>query len=316
MTLPFNLEIIKQIAEFREGQPVLTSIAKFFTFLGDAEGFILIASLLYWCINKKKAYKITMVAVGALILTDFIKEIIQNPRPFISTGEQGIYWGIDPDSVVGYSTPSGHALIPAAFWIYLSLKYPKTWVKLLSFTMILLIGISRPFLGVHYLEDTLLGWTIGILFAHFIFRYEFKIIQFTEQFDWQQKIILTLLLSLFIWVIPGLLTNFSLNTTEFATAAGMLNGIIIGRMIETRLIKFDSKATNVMNGVLRYLIGIILIFIVLFGLRAAFGMITDELNFLSFLLRYIRYTLVALTGFALVPYLFTKIKLAVQSSDV
>lgn len=71
---------------------------------------------------------------------------------------------------VGYSFPSGHSMVSMAFYgflIYLIYnniknKYIK-WILISSLSiLIILIGISRIYLGVHYTSDVLAGFLLSI----------------------------------------------------------------------------------------------------------------------------------------------------------
>lgn len=71
---------------------------------------------------------------------------------------------------VGYSFPSGHSMVSMAFYgflIYLIYnniknKYIK-WILICSLSiLIILIGISRIYLGVHYTSDVLAGFLLSI----------------------------------------------------------------------------------------------------------------------------------------------------------
>jgi membrane-associated phospholipid phosphatase len=61
-----------------------------------------------------------------------------------------------------FSTPSGHATAAAAFYTYLYGKVCSRAVRIVAVAAILIIGISRPYLGVHYFEDVFLGWALGV----------------------------------------------------------------------------------------------------------------------------------------------------------
>ena len=104
-----------------------------------------------------------------MLLNQALKFIIQRPRPteFRIINESG------------YSFPSGHSMVSAAFYgflIYLIYKNVKNkylkWslITLLSL-VILTIGISRIYLGVHYTSDVIAGFLISIsyliIFIHF-----------------------------------------------------------------------------------------------------------------------------------------------------
>ena len=82
----------------------------------------------------------------------FLKMILE-PRPYWLTDK--IKAGAFHDS---FRLPSGHSQIPQLFGA--GPRTTKPSQPVLS-VMILLIGLSRIFLGVHFISDVLLGWTIG-----------------------------------------------------------------------------------------------------------------------------------------------------------
>ena len=70
----------------------------------------------------------------------------------------------------GYSFPSGHAMMSVLLYgmtAYILVNITKNWkwrasLEIGAFTLILLIGLSRMALGVHYLTDVLGGWFAGL----------------------------------------------------------------------------------------------------------------------------------------------------------
>lgn len=139
----------------------VTPIAKFITNFGEAICLIVIAILLLLVIkNKKIGISICSNLVIVTGLNVLLKNILHRPRPTE-------YRLIDES---GYSFPSGHSMISMAFYgfiIYLIYKYVKNkylkWslITILS-TLIVVIGISRIYLGVHYTSDVLAGFFIAI----------------------------------------------------------------------------------------------------------------------------------------------------------
>ena len=96
-------------------------------------------------------------------LTNFsIKQIFQRPRP--------INTRIIDES--GYSFPSGHSMVSMAFYGYLIYlihkniknKYVKVALTLLLSILIISIGISRIYLGVHYTSDVIAGFLVAIAY--------------------------------------------------------------------------------------------------------------------------------------------------------
>ena len=138
-----------------------TPIAKFITNLGGAIFLIGFAIVLFIAIkNKKIGITIFSNLVIITILNQLLKRILQRPRPeeFRIINESG------------YSFPSGHSMISMAFYgylIYLICKYAKSkqlkWTSIILLSVLILaIGISRIYLGVHYTSDVLAGFMISI----------------------------------------------------------------------------------------------------------------------------------------------------------
>ncbi|CDE90377.1 pAP2 family protein [Clostridium sp. CAG:389] len=138
-----------------------TPIAKFITNFGGAIFLIGIAVILFIVIKNKKIGISIITNLGIItILNQLLKRILQIPRPeeFRIINESG------------YSFPSGHSMISMAFYgylIYLIYKYVKNkYLKWFLITilgiLIVNIGISRIYLGVHYTSDVLAGFLISI----------------------------------------------------------------------------------------------------------------------------------------------------------
>lgn len=153
---------------------ILTIIFKIITNLGGAYCLIIIAILCAIFIkNKKIAFAIPINLILSTMLNLALKNIVERPRPV----------GYRLIDETGYSFPSGHSMISAAFYgliIYFIWKNVKnTKLKYISCillaVLILLIGISRIYLGVHYASDVLGGFTISIAYL-IIFTSIFKTI--------------------------------------------------------------------------------------------------------------------------------------------
>ena len=139
----------------------ITPVMKLITFFGGATCLIGLTLVLFITIkNKKIGLLIGINLVTITILNQIFKFILQRPRPT----ENRII------NENGYSFPSGHSMISMAFYgflIYLIYKYVKNKkIKYISITLIsvliIFIGISRIYLGVHYTSDVLAGFLFSI----------------------------------------------------------------------------------------------------------------------------------------------------------
>lgn len=149
------------IIHFVQGaeSPALTSIMKTFTTIGSTSMVVLLAvltlGLLLW--KKHRAQAVLFVAVlgGTGILNQVLKFIFKRERPDFNRL-------ID---IGGYSFPSGHTMI--AFSLYTILAYlmwrnlRSTWyrvaITILAVIMIVMIAVSRIYLGVHFPSDIVGG---------------------------------------------------------------------------------------------------------------------------------------------------------------
>lgn len=164
----YDTRIGSTILSYRS--PALTQYFSFITNFGHfwsyALAIVLCALLFYWKFKSWK-YLLQLVVVVLLALSsDYIlKNIIDRTRP-------------DIEHLVGISTssyPSGHAMVSMAFYgflIYLlyTVKITKT-IKMILIALcaflILNIGISRIYLGVHFPSDIAGGWIAGFFWIIF-----------------------------------------------------------------------------------------------------------------------------------------------------
>ena len=140
----------------------MTNVMKGITFLGSVKFIIIINVLVFIYSMVKKKYNLLLITISSItspIVNNILKVIFKRPRPII----------INMIEERSYSFPSGHSMISILFYgsiIYLLNKYKIKHCKLISIILsmlILLIGISRIYLGVHYPSDVLGGYlTAGI----------------------------------------------------------------------------------------------------------------------------------------------------------
>ncbi|MDO8561244.1 MAG: phosphatase PAP2 family protein [bacterium] len=147
------------------------SIVQFFiwlTELGDAYtiiGFTLIAAIiLAYAKRWSLAAGLFTSAFGSLLLSYIIKHVVARPRP-----PAPLYAYVESTQ---YAFPSTHATLSVAFYAFLVWliykKLPIAWrfpLIGLATVLIITIGFSRLYLGVHYPSDVLVGYLLGGIFV-------------------------------------------------------------------------------------------------------------------------------------------------------
>ena len=141
----------------------LTMFWKLITHSGDRDTVILlgIVLLLVKSLRKKYGVKFAIAALSSTAIYQGMKYIFQRPRPDIALR-------LIEES--GYSFPSGHSmncLVSYGILAYLILKYCENarLAKIFSVGLgliIILIGLSRVYVGVHFPTDVIGGWSLGI----------------------------------------------------------------------------------------------------------------------------------------------------------
>lgn len=150
--------------------PFLTEYFTFVTDLGDAQGYIIIialSTLLSVFVFKKWKYFLQIVFVMAIssLSNLVLKRFINRARPDL---EHLV-------TVESLSYPSGHAMAAMAFYGFVAylfykfkirkaIKYPVIFIL---GALILSIGVSRIYLGVHYPSDIIGGFTAGAIWVIF-----------------------------------------------------------------------------------------------------------------------------------------------------
>ncbi len=134
--------------------PALTQFAVGFSWLGYTTFIIFFVALGYWTWNKALFYRLLiLVAINAL-LNAFAKDLMQDPRPPLE---------LRLDDLVGtsYGLPSAHAQLAVVMWLWLAWELRTAWAWIICSTIALGVMLSRMYLGVHDLEDVLIGAALG-----------------------------------------------------------------------------------------------------------------------------------------------------------
>ena len=303
----------------------LVAPMQFISFLGGEDFYLIFMPVLIWCFNAGLGIRIGLILLTSAGINSAFKLAFGLPRPYWVSREVIAY-----SSESSFGLPSGHAQNALAIWGRLAFWIRIRWMSILLSALILIISISRWFLGVHFPMDTFVGWAIAGFLLFVFLKYEDPIRKNLAHRSLGALLALCLLLSISLLglnlfsraflapeTVPAIWeTNAYLGTGGDAidplsldgavATSGTILGIAAGGVLLFRWGKFNagglwSKRLG------RYVLGLIGMAVIFYGLRVIFPSGED---LLANALRYLRYATAGFWGAYLAPRLFVLVKLA------
>lgn len=291
MSLVFLYQFEMDILEwfYRIGNQFLDYLFWFISQLGGSTIVCLLVCLFYWIINKEKAEKIALTIFSSICLNTVIKSFCNFKRPFNYEGHEHLQKLKNTslsDSSVGSSFPSGHSQITGCLYTTISLQYPKKIIIIPSIILMILVPISRLYLGVHFPSDVIIGLVLGIIVA-FVYY-----VLFTK---FPSKLNLIYIITLIVY-FPFLF--FKNAEYEFFRSYGLLIGFFGGKLLENKFINFTNDV-GIVKKILRFLVGGLCIGIVYFLTK----LVPSEISHISYVAVLLHIPL-TLTATVIVPIFF------------
>jgi membrane-associated phospholipid phosphatase len=294
--------------------------------LGTQEFFMIALPAILWCWNYSLGIQIGIILLLEGGINTTLKFIFQAPRPYWIDAGVKAYAG-----ETSFGFPSGHTQISTGVWGIFGLELVKKGIILFSIIAIALIGFSRIYLGVHFVEDVLGGLVFGLLVLILVRKYDTPILKWLNTRDIYQKyslavfstaIFLFLMLLPFIFgkdfQIPGAWARQAqisypslqidpFNQEHVFTVAGTWFGLVMGFIWFNQKYGSFKVEGSAKQKLLRYLVGVVGIFVIWFGLGRLFP---EQPVYLGWIFRFIRYGLLGLWISVIAPLIFHRLKLA------
>ena len=306
----------------------LTTPMKAFTFLGSEDFFMLVLPAIYWSIDAALGLRVGIILLLSSITNDILKFAFHTPRPYWFSEKVKAF-----ASETGFGLPSGHSQTAVGVWGMLASQIKKKWAWITAILLIFFIGMSRVYLGVHFPTDVLLGWLVGAVLLWLVLKLWEPVKSWAARMKLGKQVTAIFLFSILLillamiphylltssgWQVPNewnlyafhndpnqILPNpmslaglFSTTGTLFGLGAGFAWLITMGGF---------SADGNAMQRVLRYIVGVIGVLAIRYGLKAIFPE-GESLSGLTF--QYIRYAVIGAWVSAGAPLVFFTLKLA------
>ena len=266
--------------------------------LGSANFYVALVAIGYWTLDKRSSRRAALLLLASSYSNYWLKVSLRNPRPPPSNWLPGT-------EASNYSLPSGHAQTSTTLWGWLSLKSGEAWMWGLSLALILLIGLSRVYIGVHWLGDVLLGWAVGAVLLLVASRLEEWASSLASKYGADTLYLGLVVLGLVSMVLTEYLfpVNLAGMGDNFGRNGGFMVGMGVGLMLERRYVNFEvPESGERRRRVLRAVLGLALVLIVMIGLSPV---LPSEIYWLQA----VRYALSVITALFIWPYIFTRLNL-------
>jgi glycerophosphoryl diester phosphodiesterase/membrane-associated phospholipid phosphatase len=307
---------LQRARDLQDGPGWLTTLLHVVTFLGDEEFYLLAFPVLYWAVSRRVGIRLGVMLLLTAGINSIAKLVPTSPRPaFLDPSLERV-----PEATFGI--PSGHSQNAVAIWGLLAVTLRRWWAAVGAVVLVAAIGWSRIHLGAHFLEDVLIGWTLGALLLGLYLWLEAPVRRWLARQRPADQILAGVVASLaliapavllsarlqgrrFDW--PGLLdVDAAIGPSSVVTPAATLAGLAVGLVLLRRGGGFESDGP-LGQRVLRVLLGLVGVIAFWQGLGAVFPGGEDPL---ALLLRYVRYGLVGAWVGGIAPLLFVRFGLA------
>ena len=295
------MEILYALEKIRF--PALNQLMLLLTRLGEETAFLVIALIVFWCVDKRKGYYVMAVGFLGTLGSQFLKLACRVPRPWV-LDENFTIVEQAREAASGYSFPSGHTQTAVGTFGSLAYTAKKRWMKILFIALMTLVAFSRMYLGVHTPADVLVGAALSLAL---VIGVQPLIYGKGEK---RMKILLgvmtalALVYLLYIELYPFPADMDAANLTSGQKNVYTLLGCLIGVdrvYLAARRLNFPVEARGWVQ-IIKVLVGLVLVLAVKEGLRSPLEALLPVLP-----ARAVRYFLVVITAGILWPLSFRKL---------
>lgn len=258
--------------------PVLNWFMLLITQLGDETAFLVVALIVFWCVDKRRGYYILSVGLFGTVANQFMKLWFRIPRP----------WVRDPnfnalpeafEGAGGYSFPSGHTQNSVGTFGGLAYVTKNKVIKALCIAVAVLVPFSRMYVGVHTPADVLVAaaMAVALIFA----VHPFVLGKYKKYFPVLLGVMTLVSASYLCFVelypFPADIDahNLTSGTENAYTLVGALLGLLIVYAVDEKWLNFSTKAVWWAQ-ILKVVIGLLLVLAIKSGLKTPLNAMLGE----------------------------------------
>ena len=134
------------------------------TVLGSEFAYLFLVTTVLWCVDHRVGKRLLFAILPSTWINSVLKDALGMPRP----SDEILRVMVDEWSA-GF--PSGHAQLAATFWGFLALCRRNRLMTIIAVSMVIMVSLSRLYLGVHYMYQVLGGIAVGVAVAWLAVRH-------------------------------------------------------------------------------------------------------------------------------------------------
>ena len=237
------MDFLYQLEKIRV--PVLNELMLGITTLGEETAFLVIALVVFWCIDKRRGYLLMAVGFMGTIFNQYLKLTFRVPRPWVKDPNFTILEQAR-EAASGYSFPSGHTTMAVGTFGTLAATEKRKWLLVIFVALAALVGFSRMYVGVHTPADVLVGALTSVIL----------IVAFKPVLYGENKTLIYLLLGFMtamalaffayveLYAFPADIDSHNLESgvKNAYTMLGCVAGAVVVYFAEPRFVRFEEKA--------------------------------------------------------------------------
>ena len=260
--------------------PVLNEFMLLITKFGEETAFLVLALVVFWCIDKRKGYFILSVGFIGTITSQFMKLMCRVPRPWVQDKNFTILEEAR-EAASGYSFPSGHSQSAVGTFGSLASFAKNKWIKWVAITIAVLVPVSRMYIGVHTPWDVLVGSlvSVALIFAlkPIVFSENKKCLPILLFVMTALAIAYTCFVEFYPFPADVDAVNLASGRKNAYTLLGALIGFLVVYTVDEKWLNFSTKAVWWAQ-IIKVLIGLLLVLAVKSGLKEPLNYVFGEMG--------------------------------------
>lgn len=258
--------------------PVLNEFMLLITQLGEETAFLVVALVLFWCVDKYKGYYVLSVGFLGTLANQFMKLWFRIPRPWV-LDEKFTILEQAREAASGYSFPSGHTQSAVGTFGSVAYTTKNKWVRIFAALIAVLVPFSRMYIGVHTPLDVgvavLIALILILVLRPVVFGRNGKNMPFVLAGMSVLAVAYLCYVEFYPFPVDIDAHNLESGIENAYTLLGALIGFCVVYIVDEKWLNFSVKAVWWAQ-VLKVLFGLVLVLIVKSGLKAPLNILFGE----------------------------------------